>query len=226
MDTASNVMALAGGDLNDLGTDADLLATAFGLSPDRSMAGLTALLGRHRGSLTRAVSSLLDGEVVLPGLGPHRRRCLGAALQLATRMSQQKISAQGALEHPASCNTYLQHHYRLQTREVFTCLFLNSRHQLLACRDMFFGTLDSATVYPREVVATALRLGASAVIAAHNHPSGTLTPSAADLRLTERLRSALELLDMRLLDHLVVGQGDYLSMASEGIAGFPGEALR
>lgn len=190
------------------------------------MAGLTALLGRHRGSLTRAVSSLLDGEVVLPGLGPRRRRCLVAALQLATRMSQQKISGRGALEHPASCNTYLQHHYRLQTREVFTCLFLNSRHQLLDCRDMFFGTLDSATVYPREVVATALRLGASAVIAAHNHPSGTLTPSAADLRLTERLRSALELLDMRLLDHLVVGQGDYLSMASEGIAGFPGEVLR
>lgn len=226
MDTANNVMAVAEADINVLGADADLLATALGLSPARSTIAITALLARQHGSLQQVVSLLLNGEAIMPGLGPSRRRCLEAALQLATRMSQQKLFAQTALDHPARCNRYLQHHYRLETREVFTCLFLNSRNQLLACRDMFFGTLDSATVYPREVVAAALRLGASAVIAAHNHPSGTLTPSAADLRLTERLRSALELLDMRLLDHLVVGQGDYLSMASEGFAGFPGEALR
>lgn len=220
MDTASNVTSLSRAELDSLGSDADLLAAALGSPPGTSLVWLADHLRRHRGSLHRATTSLLDEQVTLPGLGPRRRRRLRAALLLAARMSEQQLFMGGALEHPSSCHRYLQHHYRLQNREVFTCLFLNSRHELLACRDMFFGTLDSAVIYPREVVATALRLGASAVIAAHNHPSGTLEPSAADLQLTERLRSALALLDMRLLDHLVIVQGDYVSMASEGLAGF------
>ena len=85
---------------------------------------------------------------------------------------------------------------------------------------MFFGTLNTAPVYPREIVAMALKMGASAIIVAHNHPSGCLAPSVADIQLTDRLRRALGLIDIDLLDHLIVAQGRYLSMASEGLAGF------
>lgn len=220
MDTARNVTPLSAGEQRCLGADADLLAAALGLGPDVAASTVAAVLVGCGGSLRQAITAVLEGQVNLPGIGPQGRQRLSAALLLATRVTEQQMFSRGALEHPASCHRYLQHHYGIQKREVFTCLFLNNRHQLLACRDLFFGTLDTAAVYPREVAAAALRLGASAVIVAHNHPSGTPDPSPSDLQLTQRLRSALALLDIRLLDHLVIGQGDFLSMASEGLAGF------
>mgnify|MGYP006166568501 FL=1 len=100
---------------------------------------------------------------------------------------------------------------------MFTCLFLDSQNRVQRCEDLFLGTLDGAAVYPREVAVRALQYGAAAVIFAHNHPSGVAEPSSADRRITERLQSALSLLDIRVLDHIIVGAGREYSFAEEGL---------
>ena len=202
---------------NFLGSDADLLSAALGL-PDGT-AAVANYMSQHRGSLLESIASLLNCDIPLTGVGRQRRYQLSCALLLATRLAEETLFERSPLKDPGSCYKYLQHHYLLQSREVFTCLFLDTQRQLLACRDMFFGTLNAAPVYPREIAAMALKLGASAIIVAHNHPSGCLTPSAADKQVTDRLRRALDLLDIDLLDHLIVAQGRFLSMASEGLAG-------
>jgi DNA repair protein RadC len=112
---------------------------------------------------------------------------------------------------------FLQLHLGGRDREVFTCLFLDSQHRVLRCEDLFFGTLDGAAVYPREVAVRALQYGAAALIFAHNHPSGVAEPSSADRRITERLCAALALLDIRVLDHIIVGQGLSYSFAEQGL---------
>ncbi|WP_435213254.1 RadC family protein [Luminiphilus sp. nBUS_16] len=202
------------------GSDAKLLAAALGLPSATAELEIAGYLYRHGGSLREGIAALLRSDPAVHGVGSRRRHQLGSALLLAQRLAQERLFTRTSLQNPASCYDYLQHHYQLQHREVFTCFFLNTQRQLLACRDLFLGTLNTAPVYPREIAAMALKLSASGIIVAHNHPSGSVAPSSADLRLTERLRCALELLDIELLDHLIVGQGDYLSMASEGIAGF------
>jgi DNA repair protein RadC len=100
---------------------------------------------------------------------------------------------------------------------VFSCLFLDSQHRVLRCEDLFLGTLDGAAVYPREVAVRALQYSAAAVIFAHNHPSGVAEPSSADRRITERLCAALALLDIRVLDHVIIGRGRAFSFAEEGL---------
>ena len=101
--------------------------------------------------------------------------------------------------------------------ELFCCLYLDNRHRVLRFDEMFRGTIDGTSVYPREVVKEALVINAAAVILAHNHPSGVAEPSQADERITRRLKSALELVDIRLLDHLIIGDGQTTSMASRGL---------
>ena len=101
-------------------------------------------------------------------------------------------------------------------REVFAVMFMDNKHRILACEEMFYGTIDGASVYPREVVKTALKHNASAVILAHNHPSGDPEPSQADIQITRRLKDALQLIDVRILDHIIVGK-TALSMAEKGL---------
>ena len=101
--------------------------------------------------------------------------------------------------------------------EVFACLFLDNRHRLMAFEELFRGTIDGASVHPREVVRRALAHNAAALILAHNHPSGIAEPSAADTRITERLRQALSLIDVRVLDHLIVGDAEVTSLAERGL---------
>ena len=101
--------------------------------------------------------------------------------------------------------------------ELFCCLFLDNRHRVIKFDEMFRGTIDGTSVYPREVVKEALAVNAAAVILAHNHPSGVAEPSQADERITKRLKSALELVDIRLLDHLIIGDGEATSLASRGM---------
>jgi DNA repair protein RadC len=101
--------------------------------------------------------------------------------------------------------------------ELFGCLFLDNRHRVLEFSELFRGTIDGTSVYPREVVKEALKLNAAAVILAHNHPSGVAEPSQADERITRRLKAALELVDIRLLDHLIVGDGGTTSLAARGL---------
>jgi len=151
------------------------------------------------------------------GLGNAKFSMLLAAVELAKRHMQEAVVREGALTSPELTRDYLHAHLRDRRREVFCCLFLDTRHRLIACEDLFHGTIDSANVHPRIIVEQALRLNASAIIAAHNHPSGIAEPSPADLLLTQKLKDALALVDIRLLDHFIVGDGPPLSLAERGV---------
>ena len=121
------------------------------------------------------------------------------------------------LTNPEAVADYLVIHYSARPAEVFTCIFLDNRHGLIAAEDLFFGTIDGASVHPREIARRCLELNAAAVILAHNHPSGNPAPSQADQRITQRIKETLALLDVRVLDHFVVGGGDAYSFASHGL---------
>ncbi|PSQ91481.1 MAG: hypothetical protein BRD57_04290, partial [Proteobacteria bacterium SW_6_67_9] len=128
------------------------------------------------------------------------------------------VSRISTLTSSETTRAYLRARLGERDHEIFACLFLDNRHRVIAFDELFRGTIDGASVYPREVVKAALRHNAAAVILAHNHPSGVAEPSTADARLTERLRDALGLVDIRLLDHIVVGEGEPVSLAERGLA--------
>jgi len=151
------------------------------------------------------------------GVGDAKYAQLCASLEVAKRQALQTMSTSDVLSSPAHTRRFLQHHLGARQREIFSCLFLDSQHRLICCDDLFLGTLDGAAVYPREVVTRALRYSSAAVIFAHNHPSGVAEPSSADKRITERLQAALSLLDIRVLDHIIVGRGHEYSFAEAGL---------
>jgi len=169
-------------------------------------AGLGGVMGAQRSSL-----------LACPGVGVAKYAQLQASLELARRQALQALCSGDVLSSPEQTRRFLQHHLGGHAREVFCCLFLDSQHRVLRCEDLFFGTLDGAAVYPREVAVRALQYSAAAVIFAHNHPSGVAEPSTADRRITERLCSALALLDIRVLDHIIIGRGRAFSFAEEGL---------
>jgi DNA repair protein RadC len=137
--------------------------------------------------------------------------------ELSRRRLLESLRRGRALTSPADTVEYLQTALRDRRREIFTCLFLDTRHRVIAANELFQGSIDGACVYPRVVAERALRLGAAAVIVAHNHPSGVSEPSLADQAITRRLKDALALLEIRLLDHFVIGDGEPVSMASRGM---------
>ena len=121
------------------------------------------------------------------------------------------------LTSPEAVADYLIIHYSAKPAEVFTCVFLDNRHRLIAVEDLFFGTIDGASVHPREIARRCLELNAAAVILAHNHPSGNPAPSQADLRITQRVKETVALVDVRVLDHFIVGGGEAYSFAEHGL---------
>jgi DNA repair protein RadC len=139
------------------------------------------------------------------------------AHEFVHRQLKQSLQRGVSLTSPTMTMEYLQTLLRDRKREIFTCLFLDTRHRVIASEDLFQGSIDGACVYPRVVAERALRLSAAAVIVAHNHPSGISEPSLADQAITRRLKDALLLLEIRLLDHFVVGDGPPVSMASRGM---------
>jgi DNA repair protein RadC len=151
------------------------------------------------------------------GLGPAKRAELLAVLELARRAAQQQLRERTVLDAPATVREYVQLHIGQRPYEVFAVLFLDAQHRLLALEELFRGTLSQTSVYPREVVLRALHHNASAVILAHNHPSGSVEPSRADEALTQTLKAALALVDVRVLDHIIVAPGQALSMAERGL---------
>jgi DNA repair protein RadC len=185
----------AGKSAVDLARD---LLTQFG--------GLAALLGADR-----------QGFCAGKGLGPVKYVQLQAVLELARRYFGAQLERGAAFTAPDGAARYLQAHLSGQPREIFVALFLDTRHRLITTEDLFQGTIDGASVHPREVVRRALFHNAAAVIVGHNHPSGVAEPSADDRRITTRLREALALVDVRLLDHLVVGAGEVVSLAERGL---------
>ena len=199
-------------------SDAELLAVLLrpgfrGCSSLQLARGLLSRFG-DIGSLLRAGR---DNLLACTGVGPARYAQLRAAMELARRQALQSLDGGDVLDSPQATRRFLQYHLGCHSREVFCCLFLDSQHRVLRCEDLFFGTLDGAAVYPREVAVRALQNHAAAVIFAHNHPSGVAEPSSADRRITERLRAALGLLDIRVLDHIIVGCGREFSFAEEGL---------
>ena len=151
------------------------------------------------------------------GLGPAKRAELVAVLELARRALAQQLTQKPLFNTPQAVRDYLQLQLGGLHHEVFAVLFLDSQHRLIALEEMFRGTLTQTSVYPREVVKQALTLNASSVVLAHNHPSGTAQPSRADEALTQTLKAALALVDVRVLDHFVVTASQAVSMAELGL---------
>ena len=153
----------------------------------------------------------------IKGLGPAKRAELLAVVEMARRALAQQMQVQPVFDTPQKVKDYMGLQLGGRLQEVFAVLFLDGQHRMLTMEEMFHGTLTQTSVYPREVVRRALALNAGAVILAHNHPSGVAEPSRADEFLTSTLKSALALVDVRVLDHLVVGRGVVVSMAERGM---------
>ena len=202
----------------DLLSDTELLSQL--LNPDepgdegtRQAESLLRSFGSLRG-LQMASRLLADQR---KGLDDRTARQIRLAHEFVRRQLKQTLQRGISLTSPAMTMEYLQTVLRDRNREIFTCLFLDTRHRVIASENLFQGSIDGACVYPRVVAERALRLSAAAVIVAHNHPSGVSEPSLADQAITRRLKDALMLLEIRLLDHFVVGDGPPVSMASRGM---------
>ncbi len=150
------------------------------------------------------------------GLGKAKYAQLQAVLEMAKRQMYEQLSRGDALSSPAQTRQFLTAQLGSYPHEVFACLFLDNRNRVIAFEKMFFGTIDGASVYPREVVRLALKKNAAAIIFAHNHPSGVAEPSQADEQITQRLKQALALVDIRVLDHFVIGD-EVVSFAERGL---------
>lgn len=141
---------------------------------------------------------------------------LQAALELTRRYLDEQLRTEDIFTSPEKVMDYLAIQMRDNHREVFAVMLLDTRHRLIELIELFFGTISSASVHPREVAKAALEKNASSVIVAHNHPSGSAEPSRADILITKRLKSALEIIDVKLLDHFAIGKGEIVSLAGMG----------
>ncbi len=152
-----------------------------------------------------------------PGLGPARFAELQAAVEIARRQLSETMRAGPSLSSPRATRDFLAVQLRDLEHEVFCCLYLDKRHRLIQFQELFRGTIDGASVHPREIVKLALQRNSAAIIIAHNHPSGIAEPSQADEHITQRVKEALALVDIRLLDHIIVGDGTCVSLAERGL---------
>lgn len=150
------------------------------------------------------------------GLGPAKFAQLQAVLEMARRHLAERLRRDSVLDSPLVVRDYLKALLRHEPHEVFGCLFLDAKNRVLAFEALFRGSIDTASVYPRQVIKRALAHNAAALILCHNHPSGIAEPSQADRVLTKRLQKALDLIDVRVLDHFIIGEGDPLSMSEYG----------
>lgn len=198
-------------------SDAELLAVLLQRSTKSRALELAGRLLARFGGLRRLLSASASELAAVRGIGPVRLTVLQVLPELARRYYQQALTIGEPIRSPADTEAFLLARLRDLPHELFCCIYLDSRHRIIAFEELFRGTIDGTSVYPREVVKQALGCNAAAVILAHNHPSGVAEPSQADERITRRLKSALELVDIRLLDHLVVGDGSTTSLASRGL---------
>ena len=209
-----------------------LLAHGPAALADAELIALLLRTGFKGTSVLTLAQELLDAFGGLPGLlhagpdelkrvkglrGPAKRAEMAAVLELARRSVAGELAARPVFDTPDKVKDYLALQLGGRHHEVFAVLFLDAQSRLLLLEEMFRGTLTQTSVYPREVVKRALELHAASVILAHNHPSGAAEPSRADEFLTQTLKSALALVDVRVLDHLVVGQGSVVSFAERGL---------
>ncbi|WP_295540903.1 DNA repair protein RadC [uncultured Thiohalocapsa sp.] len=198
--------------------DAELLAIFLRTGVQgRSAVDLARDLLADFGGLVGLLSASQTAFCAGNGLGTAKYAQLQATLELSRRYLRNEIAERDVLTSPEAVRNYLKSQLRVHPHEVFACLFLDNRHRVIEYRELFRGTIDGASVHPREVVREAMRWNAAAVIFAHNHPSGVAEPSQADLRITQRLQDALALVDVRVLDHIIIGEGDGTSFAERGL---------
>jgi len=169
--------------------------------------------GGMAGLMQASVASLKR----VKGLGPAKQAELLAVFEMARRALSQRLQEREVFHTPQAVKLYLQLQLAHKNHEVFAVLFLDGQNRLLAMEELFRGTLNQTSVYPREVVLRALHHQAAAVVLSHNHPSGSVQPSRADEHLTQTLKASLALVDVRVLDHIIVSQGLALSMAEQGL---------
>jgi len=199
-------------------SDAELLALLLGSgTKGHSAVDVARSLLADFGSLRELLSADRPRWQGRLGIGPARYATLMASLELARRHLSEPLRSSSALSAPDYTRKFLLAQLRDRHYEVFCCLFLDNRHRLLAFDEIFRGTIDGANVHPREVVRQTLLRNAASVIIAHNHPSGVAEPSQADEIVTRRLRQALALIDVRLLDHFIVGDGLCYSFSEHGL---------
>jgi len=178
---------------------------------------LAELLRREFGGFRGLLHASAEDLRRVKGLGPAKRAEIAAVMEMARRALAEELREAPVFDAPQKVKDYVAMQLAGRGQEVFAVLYLDAQHRLLHWQEMFVGTLTQTSVYPREIVRRALQLNAGAVILAHNHPSGTAEPSRADEFLTQTLKSALQLVDVRVLDHLVAGHGQVVSMAERGL---------
>lgn len=199
-------------------SDAELLAIFLrtGL-PGKSAIDLARELILHFGSLPQLLAASEQQFCRFHGMGPAKFVQLQASLEMSKRFFHDQVREQNVMSNPGACQRFLQSALANKPYEVFACLFLDTQNHVLALEELFRGTLDGASVYPREVVRRVLELNAASVILSHNHPSGDLSPSDSDRHLTQKLKQALALIDVRILDHIIVSRSGTLSFAERGL---------
>ena len=199
-------------------SDAELLGVLIGSGVrGHSAVELARTLIGEFGSLRELMNAERARLTRQRGIGPARYAVLKAALELARRHFREALRAGPALAAPEATRAFLLAQLRDRPYEVFCCLYLDNRHRLIAFEELFRGTIDRAGVHPREVLRQTLTHNAAAVIFAHNHPSGVLEPSQADELITRRLKEALALVDVRVLDHFIIGEGMCFSFSEHGL---------
>lgn len=199
-------------------SDAELLATLIHAGNNADTAqGLAAHLLDRFGGLRGLLHADADQLITVAGIGNARLAILRAVPEIARRYFEESIAPGESIRSPSDTEAFLLARMRHLDHELFCCLYLDNRHRVLGFDELFRGTIDGTSVYPREIVKEALAVNAAAVILAHNHPSGVAEPSQADERITRRIKSALDLVDIRLLDHLIVGAGQATSLAARGL---------
>ena len=199
-------------------TGAELLALCFGSGRrgEDAVELAARLLGEFDG-LDGLLAAPLEKLLAARGLGPARAALLKSVHELRTRHAEVPLKRQQGFSDAATVGRYVQKRIGHREREVFGCLFLDSRHCLLRWEELFFGSVNRAHVHSREVLKRAIELNAAAVILAHNHPSGSAEPSSADIRLTAELKDLLHRVDVAVLDHIVVARQATVSLASRGL---------
>ncbi len=198
-------------------SDAELLAIFLRTGVQgMSAVALARELLRQFGGIRALLETDLQGFSRMRGLGGAKYAQLQAVLELGRRHLFERLAERPLLQSPADTRAYLNARLRHYPHEVFAVLLLDSRHRVLAFEELFRGTIDGASVHPRELVKLALAHNAAALICAHNHPSGVAEPSQADRQITHRLQQALGLVEVRLLDHFIIGEGEPLSFAEQG----------
>lgn len=199
-------------------SDAELLAIFLRTGiPGLTAVDLARQLLESFGGLRGILEADYQSFCARPGLGLAKYAQIQASLEMARRHLGEQMQSGLEIAGPETTRQYLLASLRASHQEVFACLYLDTRHRVIEFHRHFFGTIDSASVYPREIVKTALKHNAAAVILAHNHPSGVAEPSEADCNITKRIQSALALVDIRVLDHMVVGDTEVVSFAESGL---------